>query len=244
MQERIEKLEKLVQDLAIVNPSNNPGGSLRNSPRYLSPEDISRTRLSSSPDGNHEEHGIQVFEPGSCYYMHPNYWVDLHDIHDEPRELLRIPAGDESIWPRIPVSPSISNSALDSLTPLHLPIEQEDRVINWYNKHVEPFMKCSHQQAGANEISLFRIGRSIIPREIEAGIFAIQALSIAVMPSSMVQMLLGRGRREMVQHFQDATERALARANLMRTRNHYLFSSLLHYIVSLTVPRLLIHYEA
>ena len=217
------------------NNNNNSGSSLRSSPRHPSPEDIFRTRLSNSPSDNSEDHGIQVFEPGSCYYMHPDYWVDLHDIHDEPRELLRMPAGDDTIWPRIPLAPSVTNTPLDSLAPLHLPIEQEDRLIDWYKKHVEPFMKCSHQQAGSNEISLFRIGRSIIPKEIEAGMFAVQALTVAAMPSSVIQMVIGQERREMIRHFQDATERAFARANIMRTRNHYLFSGLLHYIVSSTI---------
>lgn len=219
-----------------MNPSSNAGRSLRSSPGGPSSDDTGRSQLGGpSSASNTEDHGTQVFEPGSCYYMHPGYWVNLHDIHDEPRELLRMPAGDNDIWPRTAGSLDAAGPALDSLASLHLPLEQEDILIDWYNKHVEPFMKCSHQQAGANEVSLFRIGRSIMPREIEASIFAIQALTVAAMPSSLVQLLLGQSRREMIRHFQDATERAFARANLMRTRNHYLFSALLHYIVSLVV---------
>ncbi len=164
--------------------------------------------------------------------MHSDYWVDLHDIHDEPRELLRTPAGDETIWPQVSIDPSVSDSTDDSLTSLHLPIEQEDLLFDWYNKHVGPFMKCGHHQASMNEISLFRIGRSIIPRDIEAGIFAVQALTVAAMPSTSVQLLLGQKRQELIRHLEDATERALARANLMRTRSHYLLSAFLHYIVS------------
>ena len=164
--------------------------------------------------------------------MYPGYWVNPSDIHDEPRELLRSPSGDETMWPRVQMHPGISSSTLDDLSALHLSLDQEDILINWHTEHIEPFMKCSHIQASRNEISMFRIGRSIIPREIEAAIFAIQALAVAAMPSSLVRTLLGQSRQELIKHFQDATERALARANLMRTRSTYLFSAFMHYIVS------------
>ena len=228
LQERIEKLEHLVQGLSLASVTNPSKPSLphdrSNASSGLSSQDASRV--------DQESHGIVVFEPGVCYYMHPGYWINPSELHDEPRELLRAPAGDEMIWPSAPIAPTIPGPTVDELATLHLPVDQEDILIDWYAKHVEPFTKCSHVQAGKNEISMFRIGRSIIPREIEAGIFAMQALTVAAMPSSLVQALLGQSRRGMIKHFQYATERALAKANLMRTRNHYLLSAFLHYIVS------------
>lgn len=209
----------MVRNLSFANAANTYRNSIPNK------RDISSGgSFQNSPKIDRKDHGIQVFEPGVCYYMYPGYWVNQSDMHDEPRELLRSPAGQ--------INTGISSSALDDLTALHLPIDQEDILINWHTKHVEPFMKCSHIQAGKNEISMFRIGRSIIPREIEAGIFSIQALTVAAMPSSLIQALLGQSRQALIKHFKDVTERALARANLMRTRNHYLFSAFLHYIVS------------
>ncbi|KAI1083477.1 hypothetical protein F5B20DRAFT_407250 [Whalleya microplaca] len=69
-----------------------------------------------------------------------------------------------------------------------------------------------------------------MPKEMEAYMFAIQGMSIAAMRTTDVQKLLGHDRREMIRHYQQATELALFRADLLTTRHYWLFCALLYYL--------------
>ncbi|KAK7982011.1 hypothetical protein PG988_004249 [Apiospora saccharicola] len=190
-----------------------------------------------SPDSSStvesDDQGVQLSEPNICYYMHPNYWLNLEEFVDEPRDLLRWPYDDKmsNNWPFS--AQSIPPILTENLAPLHLPVEQEDLLHEWFYKAVDPWIRATHYRSYMNEVSNFRIGKSSMPREVEAVIFSVHAVTISAMPSDQVQQLFGRPRDHLLSHFQYATELAMNRANFLRTRNMFLFMALLHYITFL-----------
>jgi hypothetical protein len=207
----------------------------RNTSRHTSPEDVvlGRSRDLSLSSTESEDHGVQLFEPNVSYYMHPGYWVSLREYNNEPHDLLRWPYEDSR--PRSNASPgfqSIPPSLTPSLAQLHLPVEQQEILHDWFYQNVDPWIRATHYRAYIHEVSNLRIGKSTMPREIEAAIFSVHAMTIAAMPSDQVQRLLGRNREDLLQHFQYALELALNRANYMRSRNIFIFVAVLHYLVS------------
>ncbi|KAK8128173.1 hypothetical protein PG984_009281 [Apiospora sp. TS-2023a] len=229
MQDRLERLERLVQGMNFTGPPN-----LGRESRLSSTESVIQGwSPESSSTVESDDQGVQLSEPNICYYMHPNYWLNLEEFVDEPRDLLRWPYDDKmsNNWPFS--AQSIPPILTENLAPLHLPVEQEDLLHEWFYKAVDPWIRATHYRSYMNEVSNFRIGKSSMPREVEAVIFSVHAVTIAAMPSDQVQQLFGRPRDHLLSHFQYATELAMNRANFLRTRNMFLFMALLHYITFL-----------
>ncbi|KAK8011197.1 hypothetical protein PG990_010162 [Apiospora arundinis] len=229
MQDRLERLERLVQGMNFTG-----GPSTGRDSRLSSTEAVIQDW---SPESNStvesEDQGVQLTEPNNCYYMHPNFWLNLEEFVDEPRDLLRWPYDDKmnNNWPFS--AQSIPPILTESLTALHLPVDKQDALHEWFYKAVDPWIRATHYRAYMNEVSNFRIGKSTMPREIEALMFSVHAVTVAAMSDEQVQQLFGRPREHLLSHFQFATELAMNRANFLRTRNMFMFMALLHYITFL-----------
>lgn len=232
LQDRLDKLERLVYDMSLAT------GTVRREPhntsRQTSPEDIvlGRSRDLSLSSTESEDHGVQLFEPNVSYYMHPGYWVSLREYNNDPRDLLRWPYEDRTRGDASSNFQSIPPSLTPSLAQFHLPVEQQEILHDWFYQNVDPWMRTTHYRAYIHEVSNLRIGKSTMPREMEAAMFSVHAMTIAAMPSDQVLRLLGRDREDLLQHLQHALELALNRANYMRSRNIFIFVAVLHYLVS------------
>ena len=223
LHERIDKLERLIADMS----SSYKGQS----PRRLSPDMDSPSR-SSRDDDESTPRGVLITEPHVSYYMNPSFWMNQQDLNLEPRCLTRVGHEDalESAWPFGFASPMLGIPS--SLVHMHLPIEKEDLILVEFWKNVEPFIKIAHRSTWKTDINEFRRGVHQLERVVEAAIFAQQLLTIASMPGDRVQQLLGQNKTELLAHFRTATEMAMTRANILRSRVIMAFQVLLYYIVS------------
>lgn len=223
LHERIDKLERL-----IANMSSSHRGHL---PHRLGP-DIDSPSRSSRDDEEVTPRGVLLTEPHVSYYMTPSFWMNQQDLNLEPRCLLRVGHDDaqESAWP-FGIASSMMGTP-SSLAHMHLPLEKENLILEEFWKNVEPFVKLTHRSTWKTDLGEFRRGVHQLERVIEAAIFAQQLLTIASMTGERVQQLLGQSRDELITHFRTATEMAMTRANILRSRAVMSFQVLLYYIVS------------
>jgi hypothetical protein len=228
LQDRIERLEKMIEDMASlsVQPAE-PNWFRNNSISAESP--ASQARRESPPPT--EEQGFALYEQNLSYYVGPSYWMNLHDFSYEPRFLLRIDDVGETEVPPSPSWPISRMPTFDSMAQLHLSTETEDLLIELLFKHVEPFIRLVHEAHFRREVRDFRTGLSKIPREVEAVMFATQALTVAALPSSAVRELLGEYRRDLLARLLQAVEISLDRASVMRSRKPITFVAFLYYTV-------------
>lgn len=230
LQERVERLERMVEDMAAFSLSGAGSGSHhRNSTTGTSPFSNYDDATDVAPDT-----GSQVFEPGMSYYMGPDYWMNMDNFVYEPRCILNIESEDTSDdgmnWPLFP-----AQSKQKDISHLHLDVCKEDALIKLFFEHVDPFIRIVHQGYVWQMASDFRQGTSTFGRDVEALMFAIQYLTVAVLPASVIADKLGLPKADLKVHLQKATEIAFERASVMRSRNTVLFTGLLYYIVSFSI---------
>ncbi|CAM1511760.1 Fc.00g092730.m01.CDS01 [Cosmosporella sp. VM-42] len=227
LQDRVERLERMVEDMAAFSRSNSDhkhsqrsSCSSGNSP-FSSSDDCSEIPADA---------GSQVFRPANSYHMGPDSWLTIDQFSHEPRHLLNVdfddlPEEEEMTWPLSPSCPKPKD-----MSHFHLPTFKEDNLLALFFQHVEPFIRMSHQPYYWQMVAEFRQGTHASSREIEALMFATQYITAAVLPSALIQSQIGVAKSDLSNHLQKATEFALDRANLMRSRNTILFSALVYYI--------------
>ena len=70
--------------------------------------------------------------------------------------------------------------------------------------------------------------------EFEALLFTVHACSIAVLSETTLDHLLGRQKDALLEKFGHEAEKALTRADLLKSRNCLTLQALLYYVVSLS----------
>lgn len=229
LHDRVERLERMMEDMAAFSL---PSSSRRQSQRGSCSS--GNSPLSSSDDTSDvpADAGSQVFRPSNSYHMGPDSWMSIDQFAHEPRHLLNVNFDDSTeddtlVWPLSPSSPKPKDMSY-----FHLPSHKEDGLLRLFFDHVEPFIRTSHQGCFWQMVADYRQGNSASAREVEALMFATQYIAATVLPASFIQEQLGVVKLQLSNHLQKATEFALDRANLMRSRNTILFNALLYYIVS------------
>lgn len=229
LQDRVERLERMMEDMAAYSI---PNSSRKQSPRGSCSS--GNSPLSSSDDSSDvpADAGSQVFRPSDSYHMGPDSWMSIDQFAHEPRHLLNVNCEDVTeenglTWPLSPSSPKPKDMSC-----FHLPMYKEDLLLKLFFDHVEPFIRTSHQGHFWQLVTDYRQGTSASAREVEALTFAAQYITATVLPAAFIQEQIGMPKQQLSQHLQKATEFALDRANLMRSRNTILFNALLYYIVS------------
>ncbi|KDN67082.1 hypothetical protein CSUB01_01725 [Colletotrichum sublineola] len=230
LQDRVDRLERIIEDIkgmSLRGDSQKGGSSSFNS---LSPCTSYFGELHQN-EAMAGDPGMQVYDDNVSYYLGPNHWLNLQEIVFEPRCLFRINSDDigknhtsPSSWP-IGRAPSLAN-----LSHLHLEPEKEDILTDLFFAHVEPLVKMCHEAYWRQEITDFRLGVQKTPVEMEAAMFATQAMTVAALPGSVVQMRLGKPKEDLLRHLQEASQSALERAEIMRSRKPIAFFALLYYI--------------
>ncbi|KAF7553442.1 hypothetical protein G7046_g7097 [Stylonectria norvegica] len=226
LQDRVERLERMVEDMAAFSLSNS--GSGRPNPRSDSSEN---SPFSSADDYSDipTDAGSQVFRPGSSYHMGPDFWMNIDQFSYEPRDLLHVDStshsGEQFSWPLSPSSPTPHD-----VTQFHLPLHKEDALIGAFFDYVEPFIRMNHQGYYWQMVNDFRQETSAFGDEVEALMFATQYITASVLPSEIILEKTGLAKSDLRSHLQRATEAAFHRANLMRSRNTILFNALMYYI--------------
>lgn len=239
LQERVERLEKIIED-ASSQSSPNAGDRQRSiASSHPSPSAASwmgpisyEAPPSAAPPG--DDAGVQLHEEHASYFVGSNFWLNLHSWNIDPRSLLRtdvhgLQASDQtSTWPL----GMTGQHRLPSLSHLHLDQEMEDQLMELFFKHVEPFVRITHEKSWKQNLIEFRVGASQLEREVEATLFAMQAMVVSALPSQVWEEMTGHKKADLLRRFQTATELALDRADFLHSRRPQLFVALLYYIVS------------
>ncbi|KPM45402.1 hypothetical protein AK830_g1210 [Neonectria ditissima] len=225
LQDRVERLERMVEDLTAFSLSNH--GTHHN-----------RTNSSSanSPFSSFDDYmdvptdaGNQVFGTGNSYHMGPDSWMSLDHLGYSPHHLLNMCSEDDAeekpAWPL-----SLSHPRPKDLSHFHLPIYKEDAMIGMFFESVEPFIRINHQGYFWQLVGEFRQGTCAYEREVESLMFATQYLTASVLPAGLIQEKLGLIKSDLTSHLQRATELAFDQANIMRSRSTVLFNAFLYYI--------------
>ncbi|WYZ46094.1 hypothetical protein EsH8_IX_000319 [Colletotrichum jinshuiense] len=176
--------------------------------------------------------GMQVYDENVSFYLGPNYWLNLQDVVYEPRCLFRIDSDKTGKNPASPSSWPIGRTpTLADLSHLHLEPEKEDILTDLFFENVEPFIRITHDSYWRQQITDFRVGVHKMPVDVEAAMFATQAMTVAATPANLIQERLGKARAGLLKHLQDASQLALERADILRSRKPLAFIALLYHIV-------------
>ncbi|GJC78295.1 aurofusarin cluster transcription factor aurR2 [Colletotrichum liriopes] len=230
LQDRVDRLERLIEEMKTMSvrgesqkgagssfPSGSPATSYHG-------EFHNEEAMAGDP-------GMQVYDENVSYYLGPNYWLNLQDIVFEPRCLFRIDSDKTGKNPASPSSWPIGRTpTLPDLSHLHLEPEKEDVLTDLFYAHVEPFVRMSHNAYWRQQITDFRVGVQKMPADVEAAMFTTQAMTVAALPGTVVQERLGKPKEDLLRHLQEASQLALERADILRSRKPLAFFALLYHI--------------
>ncbi|KAJ0278760.1 hypothetical protein Brms1b_006780 [Colletotrichum noveboracense] len=230
LQERVARLEREIEELKGMAARGEP---LR-PPKIplLSTTPSSFSEYNSIEESMAGDPGIQVDDENVSFYLGPNYWLNIQEYNYEPRHLYRIESDKTGKNPDSPTAwPIGRNPALPDMSHFHLDPEKEDILTDLFFAHVEPFIRMSHNAYWRQQITDFRVGVSKIPVDVEAAMFTTQALTVAALPAVVIQEKLGKAKKDVLRHLQEASQLALERADILRSRKLLAFIALLYHIV-------------
>lgn len=229
LQDRVDRLEKVIEEMKAMSMRGEPLKVPTISFPSASPASISDYYGEDPTAG---DPGLQVYEDNVSFYLGPNYWLNLQDVVYEPRCLFRIDSDTTGKNPDSPTAwPIGRNPTLADLSHLHLDHEKEDTLTDLFLAHVEPFVRVCHNTNWRQQIIDFRVGVGKVPIDVEAAMFATQAVTVAAMPANVILDRLGKTKDQVLQHLQEASQLALERADVHRSRKPLAFVSLLYHIV-------------
>ncbi|KAJ3962930.1 hypothetical protein N0V92_000366 [Colletotrichum tropicale] len=229
LQERVARLEREIEELKGMAARGEP---LR-PPKIplLSTTPSSFSEYNSIEESMAGDPGIQVDDENVSFYLGPNYWLNIQEYNYEPRHLYRIESDKTGKNPDSPTAwPIGRNPALPDMSHFHLDSEKEDILTDLFFAHVEPFIRMSHNAYWRQQITDFRVGVSKIPVDVEAAMFTTQALTVAALPAVVIQEKLGKAKEAVLRHLQEASQLALERADILRSRKLLAFIALLYHI--------------
>ncbi|KAK1993111.1 hypothetical protein LX36DRAFT_587064 [Colletotrichum falcatum] len=230
LQDRVDRLERIIEEMKGMSLWADSQRGVGSSFPSVSPVtsyfgDLHRDESTAG------DPGMQVYDDDVSYYLGPNYWLNLQEIAFEPRCLFRIDSDETGKNPTGPPSWPIGRTlTLTDLSHLHLAPEKEDILTELFLAHIEPLVKMCHNAYWRQEITDFRVGVQKTPFDIEAAMFATQAMTVAALPGSLVQERLGKPKKDLLRHLQEASQLALERADIMRSRKPVAFFALLYFI--------------
>ncbi|TDZ15645.1 Aurofusarin cluster transcription factor aurR2 [Colletotrichum orbiculare MAFF 240422] len=228
LQDRVDRLERIIEEMKGFS-IQSPNVKTRSSsfPSATSTELIDQ----QSEDTTAGDPGMQVYDEDVSYYLGPNYWLNLQDIVYEPQCLFRIDSDKTGKSPASPTAwPIGRNPTMPDLSYLHLHPEKEDILTNILFRHVEPFIRTLHEAHWRQQITDFRVGVCKTPADVEAAMFATQAMAVAAMPGGVVQQKIGKTKGDVLRLLQEASQLALERADILRSRKPLAFVALLYHI--------------
>lgn len=227
LQDRVDRLERMVEDLAAYSLSNPASSQYRRS-----------SSSANSPFSSFDDYGdvpadagSQVFNHGNSYYMGPDSWMNLDQLSSAQQHLLSMCSQDTS-EERPAWLMAMSQPKPKDLSGFHLPAHKQDIMFGLFFDHVEPWIRIIHQPYFWQLVGDFRQGTCLASREVEALMFSMQYVTAAMLPAALIHEKLAVAKPELVSHLQQAAELAFDQANVMRSRSVILVSALLYYIVS------------
>ncbi|KAH6883540.1 hypothetical protein B0T10DRAFT_410917 [Thelonectria olida] len=225
LQDRVGRLEHMVEDLAAYSLSN-PGSS-----HYQRSSLSANNTFSSFNDYNDisADIGNQVSNCGNSDYIGSESWMNVDQLVPAQQYLLNMFSPDtKEEHPAWLIS--MSQPKPKDLSRFHLPMYKEDIMLRLFFDNIEPWIRINHQQYLWQLVSDFRQGTCLASREVEALIFSTQYITTALLPATLIYEKLGLVKPELVLHLQQGTELAFDQANIMRSRSVLLVSALLYYI--------------
>lgn len=113
-------------------------------------------------------------------------------------------------------------------------VKQSELLCKIFWRIVEPFVKVLHRPKFAKELDQYRRQSHPFQSDFEALLFSIHALAIAALPPEIVQQVFNESKDVMLARFQLEAEKALSRANFLKSRSETCLQAFLYYVVSAT----------
>ncbi|EXF86439.1 hypothetical protein CFIO01_00136 [Colletotrichum fioriniae PJ7] len=232
LQERVDRLERVIEEMKGMSVRGESLKATSSSFPSASPATSHFGEFYNDRDESLAgDPGMQVYDENVSYYLGPDYWLNLQDVVYEPRCLFHIDSDKTGKNPASPSSWPIGRTpVLADLSHLHLEPEKEDILTDLFLAHVEPYVRIVHESYWRQQITDFRVGVHKIPIDVEVGMFATQAMTVAALPANLIQERLGKPKKDLLRHLQEATQLALERADILRSRKVLAFFALLYHI--------------
>ncbi|EXJ58021.1 hypothetical protein A1O7_05444 [Cladophialophora yegresii CBS 114405] len=217
---RIAELEELVRNLSRRPQQGNP--------MEIMTENIAQKFGSqASPVGNPE--GRLVFDKDRSRYLHKGFWAAMYDeVRDLKFTLQEEPKthGDTFLFPY--VREETSRPALVDLS-----TRESDFLVQTFVEKVDPFVKILHKPTLHLELNHFRRGILANPTEFQVRLFAVYALGLLPLCSTMVEYRFHESKKGLLSRYRSHVEQGLSQLNLTTTQSLSTLQTFLLYITFL-----------
>ncbi|EXJ90606.1 hypothetical protein A1O1_03709 [Capronia coronata CBS 617.96] len=176
-----------------------------------------QARKTSHPQPRQTEaqtQGKLVFDRDRSRYLQEGFWAAMYDeigdlkytLESEPRL-----SKDFFLFPNIDHDRTLSRA--------HPPILEGDFLIQTYIDKVDPFVRILHKPTLLRDLNHFR--RGILPdaHEFECGLFAVYALALLPLCSTVVEYRLHEPKAALLSKYRSYVEHGLSRLNLTTTQS-------------------------
>ena len=114
----------------------------------------------------------------------------------------------------------------------HPPISESDFLIETFVEKVDPFVKILHKPTLKLELKHFRRGVLVNSNEFQCRLFAIYALALLPMCTTLAEYRLHESKKVLLSRYRSYVEHGLSRLNLTTTQSLSSLQTFMLYIVS------------
>jgi len=117
------------------------------------------------------------------------------------------------------------------LSTYHPTMEESHLLFKLFFDSVHPFLRMFHQAHFGKELNQYRRGVYAFPREFEAFIFSIYALTVNSFRSEIIENIFHVSKAELLTRFKQAVQIALTKVDFCRTDKLTAILAAAHYMV-------------
>ncbi|OCT50974.1 hypothetical protein CLCR_08109 [Cladophialophora carrionii] len=217
---RIAELEELVRNLSRRPQQGNPMETMT--------ENIGQKFANQAPAVGNTE-GRLVFDKDRSRYLHKGFWAAMYDevrdlkftLHEEPKAY-----GDTFLFPYIREE-TCRPAVVD------LPTRESDFLVQTFVEKVDPFVKILHKPTLLLELNHFRRGILANSAEFQVRLFAVYALALLPLCSTMVEYRFHELKKVLLSRYRSHVEQGLSQLNLTTTQSVSTLQTFLLYITFL-----------
>ena len=123
-----------------------------------------------------------------------------------------------------------------NMEPLHPPRDHVLDYWNIYTAQVDPMLRILHVPSFTKSLLVARDNTQNLDRSMQALMFSIYFAAVGSSSATEVEVLFGRNKQELLQHYKYATESALIHAGFLTSRNLMTLQAFTIYLVCFDQP--------
>ncbi len=121
---------------------------------------------------------------------------------------------------------------MTDISVLHPSIDESNLLLELFFQSVNPFIHVIHERNFRKELDQYRREVFFLPREFEALLFSIYALTVNSLSAELVETHFLVPKRILLARFQQAAQVSLGNVAFFKTDKVLTIQALLHYLVS------------